>query len=259
MIVGVDHLALSVARLDEPARQLQQAGWQHQFSATGLPNARAKQPLLQHYQPSHDIALLQAPQPYVGLELTTHGAMSAQPGPYLPLLPDSFTALEQRQPSEAEQHLAQALPAIGLTARPANWPQLQALAWQSDQPRQLVILLTRQLSGEAEFWQQALGWHQQAAAPGWAWLKLNSPVANWRCELLLVASESASPAGLDACGGTCLAMYSTALEQDLHHAQKQGATWLSEPFELSVNQRRLRIALLRTPGQAICELIHVVS
>lgn len=85
MIMGFDHLTLSVVDLDAKIAALQQNGYQVRFLQK-IVNHTKKQPLLACYQPEHTLALLIPPTKNgIVQELTCHGNRLAQPpGPYRP-------------------------------------------------------------------------------------------------------------------------------------------------------------------------------
>lgn len=95
MILGLDHLALSVIDLDEALASLP---GERVFEAKGLPNPPEKSPLLAGFAPTHDLALVRPPTG-PALELTRHGpALAASRGPY-GILEDGRVALSCPDPA----------------------------------------------------------------------------------------------------------------------------------------------------------------
>ncbi len=259
MILGIDHLALSVASLTPISENLQEQGWRLRFHVSGLPNRGQKHPLLSCPAQHHDIAWLAPPGTGLALELTAHGPPDTRwHAPYQPVLPAAAGRTTERQATNHEQRVQYALQAIGHEeARPVHWQDVDSPAWQTGQSkRPLVILCTGDVATECDFWRQHLGWRLRRQEKNWAWLEVVSPLAQWCCELLLVQGETRPEYPLDSAGFPCLAMFSNHLEDDLQRAGAGGARWLSDPFTLEVNRRPLRIGLLRTPGGAICELLQ---
>lgn len=79
MILGLDHIALSVGNLGEALASLD---GERLFELRGIPNPPEKGPILAHHQASHDLALVR-PSTGPRLELTCHGPGPAGPaGPY---------------------------------------------------------------------------------------------------------------------------------------------------------------------------------
>ncbi len=259
MILGTDHLALSVASLSPTSENMEKQGWRLCFRETDLPNHNQKRILLSCYREHHDIAWLAPPGAGLALELTAHGPPDTTcQAPYQPLLPSTAGMATPRQVAKHEQAVAQALKVIGHGhARPVFWQDSPVPLWQTDEHAPtLVMLYTGDVQQECVFWRHGLGWRVRRQEKNWAWLELISPLTQWCCQLLLLHGNTWPEYPLDSAGFTCLAMFSNDLEADLQRADSNGARWLSAPFALEVNHKHLRIGLLRTPGGAICELLQ---
>lgn len=87
--------------------------------------------------------------------------------------------------------------------------------------------------------------------------KLTRPLPQWNCQIELIHETSATPSMLDSKGYSCLAFISNYIESDLTVAEQNGATSLTSIFALSVNQKKLRIAMFRLPGGALIEYIQI--
>lgn len=87
-------------------------------------------------------------------------------------------------------------------------------------------------------------------------LHLHAPIAAWRARLRISSAAASPPVTLDAAGHPCLAFLCRGIDDDLATVRRAGATDLTEPFPLTVNDRPLVVAMFRTPGGALCELIE---
>ena len=76
MIIGFDHLALSVTDIQLAKKNLETKGFNCVFLAQNVINHPEKQLLLNHYQPSHDIALFTKNVSDLAIEITSHGNIS---------------------------------------------------------------------------------------------------------------------------------------------------------------------------------------
>lgn len=86
--------------------------------------------------------------------------------------------------------------------------------------------------------------------------KLTRPFPQWNCQIELIHEASVKRSMLDSKGYSCLAFICNNIENDLIVAEQNGATSLTSIFALSVNQKKLRIAMFRLPGGALIELIQ---
>ncbi|HSH01836.1 MAG TPA: hypothetical protein VLL52_04895 [Anaerolineae bacterium] len=83
MILGVDHLALTVTDMTVGQQSLEKEGFVCQFAENNQPNAIEKKRFLGHYQPYHDLALFRPKEGGVAVEITNHGPVVASGrGPY---------------------------------------------------------------------------------------------------------------------------------------------------------------------------------
>jgi hypothetical protein len=80
MILGVEHIALSCATIDEATGVLEERGFKRSFVERRLPNAPAKKPLLREWLPVHDIASFRGPLG-IAVEAVAHGNNPTIGGP----------------------------------------------------------------------------------------------------------------------------------------------------------------------------------
>jgi len=87
-------------------------------------------------------------------------------------------------------------------------------------------------------------------------IEVRGAFPSWNVRLELVA-DSAVPAlpPLDIEGFSCLAFYSNNIREDIARLLALGARDATDEFEINLNGRALSIAMLRSPGGAILELI----
>lgn len=115
-----------------------------------------------------------------------------------------------------------------------------------------VVLSSSDVVAEKEFFTSALSFKNESEA-----LKLSAPFPRWSCLLELRSSAQKLKCKLDSEGYTCLSFISTDMSADLKKVSQAGAQDILEPFEVSVNQKKLLVSLFRTPSNAICEFIHI--
>ena len=124
-----------------------------------------------------------------------------------------------------------------------------------------VMIPIQNMARALNFWTGGLGarvaeqgrdslWNQ------WVKLKIVSPVAVWSAEVVLARFDVEKPF-LDSPGFTCLAFLTNNLEQEVNRLADIGAREITEPFFLSVNNKPLKIVLLRGPSDELIELIQI--
>ncbi|MBP0005260.1 MAG: hypothetical protein J7642_16370 [Cyanobacteria bacterium SBC] len=204
MILGMAHLALSVSSIEEGKKRLENRGFNCIFLERSAINHPAKKHLLEHHQPSHEIALFHNSNINLSIEIINHGHVCyTKRGSY----------------------------------------QLK---------NDCIELCTSDFEKEKNFWIEGLGFREESENL----LNFSSIVPRWSCKIKLIENPKIQPTTLDSQGYPCLAFFTNSLARDLDLAKQVGAYDLTEIFELCVNNKTLNIALFRTPGSAICELIQ---
>lgn len=266
MILGVDHLALTALDLDSARAQLESAGFVRAFAEESAPNAATKRRLLAEYRELHALAYFRPAGGGLPLEVVVHArAYAHPPGPFMPVLAASEDIGRRRDGANGNgPDWAGILAANDLGAAELRvWDGLEAEFWflQSPVPVPLravcTLLRVPDLDAELAFW-TALGFKTVAGAPGpWRRMRLDSPVSGWQVDLLVAGAPGADPAFLDSCGFPCLALLTTDLDADTRRLEAAGGHDFTAPFEVSVNEKLLRVAVCRSPGGALCELLQV--
>jgi hypothetical protein len=123
------------------------------------------------------------------------------------------------------------------------------IAYQGD----LLILKVADTEKEADFWRSALGFKDN----GQASLTFNAVVAQWRCKISLKESPDVAPALLDDEGYTCIALLVKDIDRDMQRVAEAGAQEQTEIFAHEMNGHKQRIAMFRTPGNIIVELVEI--
>lgn len=108
-------------------------------------------------------------------------------------------------------------------------------------------------SAEADFWVQVFNLKHHDD-----YYTLHSILPHARAQFRFIPAQCAK-SYLNSEGYTCAAFLTNTLSQDILKAKACGATDITEMFHLEVNNKPLRIAMFRTPGGAICELIQVIK
>ncbi|MGC9384575.1 MAG: hypothetical protein ACP5D6_08260 [Kosmotogaceae bacterium] len=73
MILGMSHIALSVADIDQKKKQLEKRGFNNIFVEKNIINHPTKKHLLKTYQSTHEIALFYHPELNQSVEIINHG------------------------------------------------------------------------------------------------------------------------------------------------------------------------------------------
>lgn len=255
MIWGIDHLVMSIPSHTLVEDELNGLGFAPDFIDMAVPSAPEKTPVLSKARPLHDIGFFRPQGVGLAIETIAHGDdLDPTPGPYAPLFNVS------QLPDELPQSPISA--ALGAQVIEKSWGNGRAYFCQADEPvttLNTLALDTPDVSSEAGFWTQYLGFREISNGDDWALIETNTPVAAWSGRLLLKHSETVSAGPMDGAGFTCVALVSNNIDADLETVFANGGTDYKCRFEVSVNGRPLIVALFRTPNGAIVELIQNVT
>lgn len=257
MILGASHLTYSSAEPAEARRLLQRAGLTLDFDQRGVPNSPEKAPFLSPSARSAETMDITYFKGALGpaVELVAYPAAGPATGRgFSPLFALDLPASLSADPGFWESAPREAFPAAK-TAAPAE-QGIAAIACPVDA-----------VDASLSFWKAGLGFSETArGASGergaWVALELPALLPQWRLRLVLFedsrafASEDRTPT-LDGLGFRCLSLLSSELEKDLARLNQAGAAGRIDPFELTVNGKRLRAGMVRGPGLELVELIQV--
>lgn len=115
-----------------------------------------------------------------------------------------------------------------------------------------IELATSNLDREKTFWLEVFGFKEKDEKI----LTFSSTIPSWSCMIKLVENHQIGFNTLDSRGYPCMAFFTNNLYQDIRKAKVKGGYDFTEIFEFNINNRNLSIAMFRTPGGAICELIQ---
>lgn len=82
MILGIDHISLSVCETEQTKKELEEKGFVCTFLDFNVPNKAEKKSLLTHYQPTHDIGYFKSGSSHVAIEITNHGLITENDSPF---------------------------------------------------------------------------------------------------------------------------------------------------------------------------------
>lgn len=85
-------------------------------------------------------------------------------------------------------------------------------------------------------------------------LSLDGRFPGWSCLLRLQTGYN-MPISLDSIGPTCLAFYCNRTKDDVQRLIDLGATDPTDPFDIVLGPRSMKIVMLRAPGGLLLELI----
>lgn len=204
MILGIDHLAYNVCDMETAQKELEAKQYRCVFKELQLQNPIAKRPVLESFQPVHDIAYFIRPGA-VPIEITHHHSRYADnTGPYD--IQDNF-----------------------------------------------IFLSCKNLSEETDFWIRAFGLILISETQ----LQLNSPLPGRGGTIQLQQKTERKPSTLDGRGYTCLALLGKGTAAAADRIRKAGGDTITDPFEMTVNSKRLNISLHKSPSGALIELLEL--
>lgn|SRR3990167_1365439 len=82
MILGIDHIALSVNDTDQAKRKLEALGFSSLFVEFNISNDVAKKHLLKEYRANHDVGIFLSKKEGVSVEIVNHGLTVDTDAPY---------------------------------------------------------------------------------------------------------------------------------------------------------------------------------
>ncbi|AGI72502.1 hypothetical protein OA238_c24450 [Octadecabacter arcticus 238] len=117
-----------------------------------------------------------------------------------------------------------------------------------------IVLKANQIDAEVTFWKNALKCKEVAHHH----LQFASFVKSWNGDFIFEQTDQPlEKPMLNDVGLNCFAFYVKGLDTFLTEIQTYNAVLKVAPFELRVNDRNLRVAMLRSPDGNIIELIEV--
>jgi len=268
MILGVDHIALSVENIVDGVKLLDKFGLRAKFVQEGVPNHPAKRDFLKCYEPLHSIAYCQS-EGSVSVELTQHSQPLCDAlSPYQVLLKRGLSDTvafigdlsSWGKAWRASLGCIQPVAALSSLFHAQFWYDKRCDDLSSGFIRALLVPVT-DLSVSEKFWVRGLGFRVAnhgsiSGGRDWMHITFRGPVQAWSLSLVLVdGSEAQPPHYLDDSGFPCLALISSRLNKDRELALEMGSRGASSEFCLVVADNPLQIALLRGPDNELVELI----
>ncbi len=119
-----------------------------------------------------------------------------------------------------------------------------------------LVCRVRDVVAEATFWGRfaRVRWGEVDANAAWG--AVQSPLPRTRAALLIVGDERAETShDVNDAGFPSIGVVSTTIESDYRMALDIGATSRGAPITVTVGSRRLRLALIASPGGAPIELL----
>lgn len=155
---------------------------------------------------------------------------------------------------------AQKGPAIELTEHGSSFASGESIyrVQQGKGTIETVEVLACDFEASRSFWRDKLRFEEKVLRADEAVkLKLTSPFPQWNLEVDLIQSSGEKRKNyLDVEGFSCIAFISNKIESDLENIWQAGKR-ASEVFELEVNRKWLKVAMVEGPSGEIIELIEI--
>lgn len=118
-----------------------------------------------------------------------------------------------------------------------------------------IEVQTNCFESEKLFFQNALGFEEMSPRL----LTLSSKFSTLSVSIRLeTSSQNLGISYLDDEGVTCMAFLTTNLDQDIEVLIAEGATYITEKFDMVIGKRRFLVAMGRSPSGLIFELLSVL-
>lgn len=232
MILGVAQLVVNLARLEDGAGVLEDAGYELLFEQRGLASHDAKAPFQSASRRDLDMAHFTAPDATVAIELTAYGGE-----------PPSGACAYRLEPSAGEGDADGGL-ASHLAARTPG-----AAA---------ALVLRGDLERSGSFWCEALGFAELSRGHGAVTLAPRAPLPSLSISLTLTeASPKRGATTVDARGCVLMTVLTTSIEDDLALVGAHDAALRFSPcWDERVAGRPIRAALVEGPSGELIELLQ---
>lgn len=276
MILGVDHIALSVSDIDSGIVALKSFGFSERFRDFDVANSVCKRQLQASYLSYHDLAVCDH-DCCPSLELTAHGSINSTPGHlgFIPVVPAAESAQNQlphssiivalREPPGVAESLREAL---GLRVKWMAAPELSIAMWTTSayetRGSAVCTCCVTDLEASTKFYNDELkaklGRRGTTAGRPWQIVEFSGPVKRWCLELLLFQAQYGpenSSLMLDSSGFPCIAVLTSDIVADTTRFLNGYGHYPAESFSLSVNGKMLDVAFTRGPSNEIVEFIQV--
>lgn len=273
MIIGVDHIALSVTDIDKATDLVSRWGYRPKFINRRLINSPIKTPYLREKKRFHDISYCQPLSPGLAVELTAHGRkfiIGEETGPYKIVMrgknPGAYLD------NAAEHHLKNCgvlTDVFGSRAAPIRLPEFKTICYYINEGSsacaviRCILIETFDLDKSAEFWAKFGFFEKGVCAAGqngkWRLLEFKNYMLPWGLNLVLVKTKR-SPASriyqLDKPGFTCLAFITTDIFTQRRRLEGKKID-VTEISSIEAGGRSLKICLCANPDGGSLELIQI--
>lgn len=262
VILGASHITLGCDDLDASAASLRDYGYVPEFIDRNVINHASKQPILAEPCAIHGIGLLRSEKGFP-IELVSYrDEMPNSFGRYIGVFettrpiraavePDFGVSFSGISPDVASEWVAGAIDDLGA-------PAFFVRTAQMDAGLQQVVLPVDNVERARQLWCDILGFATISASNVSAELQFISPVPAWRIRLVLAAAQLPKVRStLDARGMACLSLLSSNVASDVSRMVAGGAQLLTDIFDIPINGRNLKVAILTDLDGAFVELLQV--
>ena len=276
MILGVDHVAISVHDLEASRGALAALGYELQFRQDEMPNDRSKRPFMLHWTGLHDISYFRPSGPGPAIEVISYPSAAAGPqGPDI-LVFAGLSTTDNDGGQAAPAALAEAAAAMASAKTlfsEADVPGLgiPCFTAQAGGPARAaklcgIVLPVADLDTSADFWDAALGVEARrvknvSGQTGWASIDIKAIHPSWSMGVALVEKTGASLRRrfMDTPGCTTVCLLSTDIARDRDRLASFPGVKLGEVFAPIINSKRLKVCVGEAPCGELFELIQVIG
>jgi hypothetical protein len=264
MILGASHITLGCCDLDAAAKSLEGFGYHPDFIDRNVTNNPSKRSVLSGDYRLHGIGLLRS-QTGFPIELISYqNRMADAFGRFVGVFETARAREDATNEIDFDRSFSGMPSNVVSTWAAGIVGNLHAPAFfvrgsQTNGGLRKVVLPVSDLASALRLWCFALGFGLVRETNELAELQFVSPVAAWRLHLILVASAPPKARTvLDAKGMACLSLLSSSVTDDVPRVVAGGARLKSEIFPISVNGRKMKVAILADPDGAFVELLEIV-
>lgn len=270
MILGFSHITLSSTNFKEDERELKKLGYFKRFEETDLVNSRAKYPFLKFHSKRMAMAFFESKK-NPSVELIQYDRfVEGVASPFQVL----FNGAAQRTKKIGSLEYGK----DRIRRSISNVYKSDEIGFQTLGTSQLtcpVILkgvnyspniffrLVPDIRVATHFWKEFFGIKKPeegstAAGQRFARLKFAGSMPHWSFTMILLeAKEKYSLPMLDHLGFSCMSILTSNLERARKKFFAAGGEFRSAPIDIKVNDRDLKLEIVRTPDGALLELLAI--
>lgn len=263
MILGIDHLTLTVEYFEEAIRFFEKFGYRVEFIEKKLLNDKSKVKFMKEFIKYHKIAYLKSKGRSPAIELISYGRKENRcVFPYPNVIFKGNQLGEAIDEDDGVKFLVEELfdvEGVKKVYLPIIGKQVYYIPGDEDFSSLWgFLLLTNDLVSTLKFWTQALGFRLLKINNKGALIEFPTYIKNWQLRIgIIYGLDKREPIYLDSIGFNCMCFLTTEIKKDFRLLSKYNTVKVGEIFDLRVGGNRLNVGLAKEVNGSFIELIEI--